>query len=272
MHPADSSVPTLTVTELTSPAAPQRVLVLVPGLGTDLRSTWSRLTPHLDPGTHALGIELPGHGASAPWDPAPEAPAMEHLAEGVIRAVHRFRAGRPDLAEVPVHLAGISLAGGLALQLAIDHQDVFTSTVVVCSAAIIGEPQAWRDRAALVLEEGTGTLSEGSAQRWFAPGFRESDPGTTGLALAALRETDDASYAALCSVLSRFDVRDRLSEVSVPVLVVSGEHDPVTPPTDGAAVASAMPHGRAEVVTGVSHQAPTERPAEVAALMDGFLC
>ena len=63
---------------------------------------------------------------------------------------------------------------------------------------------------------------------------------------------------------------DRLDEIDVPVLIISGEFDEARPVTMEG-FASKMPDARVEVVPGAGHAAPAERPYMVATMVTSFL-
>lgn len=70
--------------------------------------------------------------------------------------------------------------------------------------------------------------------------------------------------------LLQYDRRDRLAEVDVPVLIVSGEFDEARPETMEV-FADAIPDARVEVIPGAGHGAPMERPDMMADLVSAFL-
>ena len=107
----------------------------------------------------------------------------------------------------------------------------------------------------------------GSAERWFAPGFLDREPGRGSALLVALQETVDEGYVQVCAALAEFDVRDRLAEIGTPVLAVSGSADTVTPPDRLRAIAEGVQDGRFVELDGVAHLAPAEAPEAVAALI-----
>jgi pimeloyl-ACP methyl ester carboxylesterase len=65
--------------------------------------------------------------------------------------------------------------------------------------------------------------------------------------------------------LATYDETDRLGEISVPVVVVSGELDPASPVEAGALVANRVQNGHQVVVPQASHLAVVEDPRAVAA-------
>jgi pimeloyl-ACP methyl ester carboxylesterase len=168
-----------------------------------------------------------------------------------------------------VWYAGVSLGGTVGLQLAVDQGKAFDGVAVLCSGAKIGEPSGWHERADLVRRAGTPVMVEGSAKRWFAPGFLERDPRLGTSLLNSLQDTDKESYARCCEALADFDLRPRLSEATVPVLALAGAADPVTPAASAEEIAAGT-GGRAVVVDHASHLAPAEQPVAVAAILADF--
>lgn len=244
-----------------------RVLVVLPSLGTGVQPLWQYAAAQLPEGWTVVGVDLPGHGRSAPLAArAGVAVTMEELAEQVLGSV---RAALPGVGSFAV--AGDSAGGAIALQMALSYPEVVEAAGVFCSGAKIGAAEAWEERAAFVEEAGTPAMVEGSAQRWFAPGFIEAQPVVSTELLHSLQGTDRFSYAAVCRALATFDVRDRLQDVRVPILAVAGEHDQPTPPESLQAIAGGVPDGRFEVVPDASHLVPAEAPEVTAELLHGFL-
>ena len=261
------STPRVTTTLLKPAQDPARVLVVGAGLGTGVQALWSLAAQQLPEDTVVVGYDLPGHGAS---EPHAEPFSMAELADAVVAAVQALQEDGTVPADLPVHFAGVSLNGCVALQLALDHADTVSGVAVICSAAKIGEAGSRRERAELVERAGTPTLVEGSAQRWFADGFIAAHPErTTGL-LHTLQEADRHSYARLCEALADFDVRGRLGEIAVPVLTIHGVADQVTPPSAGEEIAAAVPGTVTHVFDETAHQAPLEQPERTAAALAAF--
>lgn len=246
----------------TRPAAANPLLVLLPSLGT-ATSLWDGVVAALraDPrtaGLRILRIDLPGHGAS-PAVPGPV--SIPELAEAVLAVVDEAGGG-------VFHVAGVSLGGAIALELAVAHPDRVRSLTMSCSGARIGTAQGWADRAAQVRSSGTASLVTASAGRWFAPGYLDRDAGGPGArTLTALVDVDDASYACCAEALADFDRTPDLSTLAAPTLAISGEHDAVTTPASMQDLADDIPGGRHIALDGASHLAVLEEPATVAELL-----
>ncbi|MET0526167.1 MAG: alpha/beta fold hydrolase [Nocardioides sp.] len=246
----------LAVTRLAGSWSSPRVLVVGPSLGTSVDALWGAAARLLHPEIEVVGWDLPGHGRSFP---ATSAFTVADLAGAVREHAAALGSGRP------VAYAGVSLGGAVALQLALEP-GIFEQVSCVASAARIGDPAIWQERAAVVRVSGTSAMVERSIQRWFAPDFIDRKPAVVELLLRSLSDADDESYALACDALAAFDLRERLGDVRVPVLVAAGEHDVAVPISTAEATAVAA-RGRFEVLSACGHLPPAEVPQAVAELL-----
>lgn len=245
-----------------APGPVNPLLVLLPSLGTTT-ALWDGVVARLradarTAGLRILRIDLPGHGAS----PAAAEPfTIGELGDAVLAIVDESGGGA-------FHVAGVSLGGAIALELAAAHPERVRSLTVSCSGARIGTPQGWAERAASVRAGGTASLVTGSAARWFAPGFLDREGGGPGAAsLGRLVDVDDESYARCAEALAEFDRTDDLAGLTAPLLAISGEYDAVTTPESMEDLADAVPRARHVVLDRASHLAVLEEPAAAAELI-----
>jgi 3-oxoadipate enol-lactonase len=253
------AAPTIRLTRPDGPSdAP--LLVLAHSLGTSV-VLWQDALELLRTTFRVTTFELPGHGAA----PAATAPfTVADLTDALLEQVDGLGATR-------FLFAGVSVGGAVGLDLALRHPDRVGAVVVIAAGAKVDSPPFWTARAASVREHGTASLVEASAARWFAPRTRSMLADKAALMLDALRATDDESYALAAEALADFDVADRLGEISVPVLAVSGEHDQAVPLGRSQDVADGVQRGRLARIEDAAHAAPIEQPAAVARAMRHFL-
>jgi 3-oxoadipate enol-lactonase len=252
------SIPTITITEPTGPSGAP-LLVLGPSLGT-ATILWDAAAAVLRQTHRIAAWDLPGHGNSPP---ARQPFTVGELALGVLDAVSA-------LGESRLRYAGVSLGGAVGLELLLAAPDRVDAAAIICSGAKIGTTDGWLERAAVVRAQGTASLVVSSAERWFAPGSIARHPDIAGRLLHSLRDADDVSYAHCAEALSTYDVRGKLSNITVPVLAVWGEHDAVTPRDNAVEIAAGVAHGRVERIAGAAHLPPAEQPAAVASLLTDF--
>jgi pimeloyl-ACP methyl ester carboxylesterase len=68
-----------------------------------------------------------------------------------------------------------------------------------------------------------------------------------------------------------FDVLERLSEIRVQLLALTGEHDTMTPVKYALALADRVPRGQARIIRGAGHFVMVERPQETNAALAAFI-
>jgi len=243
------------------------LLVLGPSLGTSARSLWSSTAARLSDRFEVVAWDLPGHGSNSivaqPF-------TLAELAAGVLAMVDDMLAERGAVDSSFVY-AGDSVGGAVGLHLLLDAPARIEAAVLLCTGATIGEAPAWRERAATVRRSGTPAVLEGSAARWFAPGFLDREPETGAALLHALQDADREGYAQVCEAIAGHDVRARLGDISTPILAIAGREDAPTPPGSLQEIADGVRHGRLVVLDGVGHLAPAEAPDEVARLIRGHV-
>lgn len=247
---------------LTAPVGPagRPLVVLGHSLGTG-PLIWEDVAPVLAAEYRVALLTLPGHGVA----PVPTAPfTMAELAEAVAAITGEAAEGGRAL------YAGVSIGGALGLELALRHPGVFAGAASIASGAELGSSEHWRARAAMVREQSTSALVIASAKVWFAPESIARRPEITGRILHALQDTSDEGYARCAEALASYDLRDRLPEITVPVLAVWGEFDTVGPEAKQDEIVAGVQHGRTRMIAGAAHQPPAEQPEAVAAALLEF--
>ena len=247
------------------PLGDRPLLIVGPSLGTS-SVLWAQTASLLGNEYDVVAWDLPGHGVSPA---AAETFSVADLADAVVELAGSIAPGEK------FHYAGVSLGGATGLQLGIKHGDRLKSLSVQCSGAKLGTPEGWLERAETVRSQGTPVMIQGSAGRWFAPGFMDREPELGSRLLHALRDADRFSYAFCCEALAGFDVRDQLGSITVPTQVVAGALDGVAPPSLAEEVAAGITAGggtaSAATLGGVAHLAPAEAPGHVAELMRSLM-
>lgn len=260
------SIPTITAVRLSGAAnrAELPLLVLGPSLGTSASALWSECAAGLTEVFDVVAWDLPGHGHN--HTVGEESFTMAELAQGVLRVLAEILEQRDQFGGSFAY-AGDSVGGAVGLQLLLDHPRRVTAAVLLSTGAKIGEPAMWTGRIAQVSMSGTPVMVSGSAERWFGPGFLDRSPDIGSRLLHSLQEADDRGYMQVCEALASFDVRDRLAEISAPVLAVAGSTDTVTPTENLRVIAEGVRDGRLVELDGVAHLAPAESPQTVAQLI-----
>jgi len=235
------------------------VLVLLSSIGTDM-ALWETSIPHLLPAFRLLRIDTRGHGAS-------DAPASNYslamLADDVVAVM--------DAAEIQTAaVAGVSLGGMIAMELALAHPARVTALALVCTSATM-DAGAWRDRIEVVRERGTAAIADMAMGRFLSPRFVATHGGAAESVRRGLIAMADTGYAGCGAAIRDMALVDRLPAIAVPTLVVAGDRDTSTPfAGHGETIAATVPGARV-VHLDAAHLAPIETPAALAATLRDFL-
>ena len=162
-----------------------------------------------------------------------------------------------------VVLCGHSMGAAIALEMALRGRAALKGVVLLGGGA--------RLHVAAAILEGMERDFESGAR--YIAGFFFADPTEERVEWAVRsmvsvgREQTLRDYRA-CDA---FDVLDRLGEISVPLLALTGEYDKMTPPKYANALGDRVPGAQARIIPGAGHFVMVERPEETNALLRTFI-
>ena len=163
----------------------------------------------------------------------------------------------------PAHVIGSSTGGAIAQVMAIDHPDTIRSMTLVSSWAG-PDPyfvNQFAVRRSILLEQGVTAYTRSSSLFLFAPSFAAADPGAVEawIERIAAHPGDPDIMSRRIEMIVAHDQRARLSDVSVPTLVIVGDEDICTPPHASRELAEMIPGARFETLQG-GHLIYLEQP------------
>jgi poly(3-hydroxyoctanoate) depolymerase len=242
-----------------------RPLLILTGIGAslELSAPFERaLHPY---GIQTIAVDAPGTGKSTPYRRPRRMPGLARTIERVLDA----------LGYQQVDLFGVSFGGVLAQQLA--HQAPRRVRRLVLAATgpgLGGVPASPRVLVALA-----------TPRRYRSPdyyrriagalygGMARTDPDAL-LHGSVVRFTEPPTvrgYLGQVYAISGWSSVPWLRRLRQPTLVLAGDDDPIVPLVNGRILARLLPQARLQVVRGGGHLFVLERPAEIAALVAGFL-
>ena len=156
------------------------------------------------------------------------------------------------------HVCGLSLGGLTAMWLGV-HAAARVGTLTLAStAARICDAAFWQNRIEQVQAAGIEPLADASMTRWFTDSFRAAHPAIVDEFRRMLVASPAGGYASCCGALRDADLRAQIGSIAAPVLVLVGQHDPVTPPADAEAIRVRIPGARVTVLDA-AHLANVEK-------------
>jgi pimeloyl-ACP methyl ester carboxylesterase len=106
--------------------------------------------------------------------------------------------------------------------------------------------------------------------RWLRTAVWER-PGQAPQLVRDYRRTGLGAMVRGMDTMRRHDIRAGLAVIGVPVLVVRGPHDRISPQSWVERLAGLASRGRVATLAAGAHMVPLTRPAELAATIDAFL-
>lgn len=207
---------------------------------------------------HAYAIDLRACGQS-------EQVATGHTLAQYAADLHQFVAA---LGLQHVTLVGHSMGGGVAMRYALDHQDRLDALVLVDPLAPFGTRIAPDITAWINAQQGS---PEGI--RAIILGAFATPPSDDYLARLVEEGTawDKPIYLGTMDDMARFNIADRLAEITTPTLVAWGDKDTVIPFEAIVETYTRIPGCGLEVWHGVGHSGPIEAPDRFVSLLDRFI-
>jgi 3-oxoadipate enol-lactonase/4-carboxymuconolactone decarboxylase len=234
-------------------------LVLLNSIGTDM-SLWDAAMPALLASFRTLRIDTRGHGASDAPDGDYTLPMLVGDVTAAMDAAGIERAA----------IAGVSLGGMVAMELALGHPERVSAIALICTSATM-DKGIWQDRIAQVRAGGTMAIADAALQRFLSPAFAAGQPAIAASLKRNLIAQARQGYAGAGAAIRDMELIGRLGGISCPVLVVSGERDISTPLAGhGEHLLAAMPDAK-HAHLDCAHLAPVEAPAALAGALRAFL-
>jgi 3-oxoadipate enol-lactonase len=241
-------------------------LLLLHGFPHD-RSIWGPVRSALAGRARCIAPDLRGFGESTTHGPF----SMDQYADDLVALLDRL--------QLPsVVVAGLSMGGYVAFALWRRHP-ARVRALVLCDTRADADDEAGRrrrdDLVTVVRREGARAIAERMLPGMVGATTRARRPEVVQLLQAVMTRQPVAGIAgALQAMRDRPDSRATLETISVPVLVLVGEEDALTPVRDAEALAAALPAAarvRLEIVAEAGHVACLERPSATTHALADFL-
>jgi len=215
-------------------------------------------------GWRAVAVDLPGYGRSALIDPYD----MAALAASVLATLDQ-------LGDKRALLVGHSMGGMVAQEVAAVAPERVSGLVLSGTSPAFGKPGGdWQQK---FLHERLAPLDAGQGMAALAPALARgmasalAPPEAVARCVEVMAQVSEATYRAALQAIVGFDRRADLARLTVPVLLLAGEHDRNAPPAVMQAMAQRIADAEFVLLPGVGHLAQMEAPEPVHRALLSFL-
>ena len=238
-------------------------VTFVTGMTNDV-TMWDDHVPALSRDWRLLRLDSRGHGLS---DATPPPYSFPMLVGDVVGAWDALGIERS-------HLVGIGLGGMTAIATALAHPERVGALVpAACRVELVPEYSGiWAAMIEKSAAGGIAAIADITAGRWFPEAWREANPERMKDVREMILRTSLDGYHGCIRALLTVGFGDRLGELAMPALFVSGALDAVGgPPAVMEEQARAVQDGRHVSLPGAGHICNMANPRAFEDALGGFL-
>jgi 3-oxoadipate enol-lactonase len=208
--------------------------------------------------------DLPGFGRSR-LDPAR---TMEEMARAVLDVLDVERIERAVI-------GGLSMGGYVTFALFRLAPERFSGMILADTRATADNEQQWQARQTMlasVRAKGPSAVADEMLPKLLGATSQRERPGLAASVRAMIeRNSPEAIAGAVESMMARPDSRPLLASIAVPTLVLCGEEDVLTPPSDSDALHAGIPGSRLVSIEKAGHLSSIEAPDQFSFALNSYL-
>lgn len=237
-------------------------LVLIGGYASSNWQSWGAMLAELAKRYRVLAFDNRGIGESD----APDAPYST-------RMLARDTLGLMDhLGIDSARIVGKSMGGAIAQWVALEQPQrvrcvAMTSTTARLDSRARKMVRWWMDSAK---DSGFAKLFPGELTYFYTPGYYDSHPDAIARAEQALIAVHRPlhGFLRMGQALIEHDTWDRLPEITVPVFLLCGADDMITPASHSRAMAQRLPDAELHIIADTLHGVMSEKPETFQLVLD----
>ena len=210
---------------------------------------WRRQLPVLSKSSRIVAIDLPGHGGSDRF-PSHQRISVQAYAEHVHSVLSKLKSQSTVL-------VGHSMGGAISMRCCLDHPEDIKGLALVGTGAKLGVSPAILEGLSSNFEQtvkeavGGWSFSKSTERRLVEEGVKEMLKCEPDIALADFKACNE------------FDIRDSVSGISVPTIIVVGDEDKLTPVKWSEFLRSKIFGSEIRIIKAAGHMVMLEKHKEV---------
>ena len=237
-------------------------IVFIHGFPFD-HKMWNNQTEELSKEYFCVSYDIRGLGESPDGDGQY---TMEMFADDLMRIIKDLKLNKPVI-------CGLSMGGYIALRTIEKFEKKFYAAILCDTKSVADNNETKIKRAdgiKKINEFGVETFVNEFVPNCFAkeslskPFYKENLARSLGFSPTGIK-------GCLLAMAGRTDTTEYLSKIKIPVLVMCGEKDKLTPPNVMEEMADKIPKSEFQVIPGAGHISPLEKPEVVNNIIKKFL-
>ena len=177
--------------------------------------------------------------------------------------------------EIPPIVCGFSMGGYIVLR-ALERMEKAFSAVILCDTASHADDNEGKLNRSDVIRrinaQGLSSFSKNFIGHCFSEGYKKEHKEVVDKRIAkSMKFNSIGVKGCLFAMLTRNDMTSFLPSITIPTLVLCGEHDGLTPPAKMKAMAEQIPGAQFVLIKNAAHMSVVENPEECNEAIKAFL-
>jgi 3-oxoadipate enol-lactonase len=237
--------------------------VLVHGLNGDLTG-WVLIMPEFAKHYRTVALDVRGHGGTSK-------PDQSYSIKGFSEDLHEFL----RKLQIPkAHIFGLSMGGAIAQQFALDHPEMIRSLALVSTFSYIDDHarQAFNRLKSNLAQGGYPAFFDEVVKLAFTPKYIAANPGPIAeLKQKRIQINSPVAIGRATDACLALNLKDQISKITIPTLVVSGREDVFTPVHLAEQIHRSIRGSEWKILKGVGHSLHIEKGADLSKIVLEFL-
>jgi len=229
------------------------------------RSMWDNQVEALKENYRVIAYDIRGHGNS---DPGNDEFFIELFVNDLLRLLEKLGIEKTIL-------CGLSLGGYIALNAVLRHPDRFGGLILNDTQCIADTPEIKENRCLAIIrikEKGVELYADESIEKFFSPGSLTKKKNAIAEVKEMIINTPKQTlYKTLHALAERKQTCSRLQEINIPVLIMVGEEDKITPIAAAQQMHEKILNSKLEIIQQAGHLSNLENPTAFNTHLVNFL-
>jgi len=249
------TVNNLTVSYIDEGPDEEPVIIFIHGFPFN-KSMWTKQVEVLKENYRVVAYDVRGHGNS---DTGNEDFSIELFVKDLLNFMDALNIDRTIL-------CGLSMGGYIALNAIENYPERFDALILSDTHCIADTPEAKEKRLKTIesiKKDGVEKFADESIKNLFAPeSFSKKKEEIAAVRDMIVNTTKESLYKTLRAFYERKETCSKLSEIKVPVLIMVGKEDKITPPVAAQLIHEKIKDSLLSIIEHAGHLSNMENPRE----------